>query len=309
MSFEFKPPWLLRNRHVQTIVGPILKLQFPSRSFDLLTFNVDEKIFLSGKFWKNDASKRLVILYHGLGGHVDSHYILGAAHDLFNHGFNVLRMSMRGAELEPPYCPSVYHGGLIEDLNQVVLEMSAKGYEVYLVGFSLSANLILRWLGLEKRCIQKAFVVSPPVRLFKGAQNLDLLKNKIYQRYFLRKLKNILKHKAGLWPDQFARFARDECFQSVQGYDECVTTKLFGFLNALEYYESASSYPVLPNIQNKVLIVHAKDDPFLDHHDLQALKCPRNIDVRLYNHGGHMGFYEGKGHFKLWHWPALWFLP
>lgn len=254
-----------------------------------------------------NQGESIAVVMHGLGGHCDAHYALGTAHALYQKGLSVLRLNLRGAEMEPPFVPSLYHAGLTEDVDHVVKHLKAQGFKkISLVGFSLSANLILKYLSLKEQGISKAFVVSPPVNLSLGAQRIDLPKNKIYQTYFLRKLKNILEHKAKLWPDLFSKYTNEKNFKSLTGFDEAITSDFFKFKNAQVYYESASSHRHLEKIKNEVVIVHAKDDPFLDFVDLERLSqsAPKNIQVKLFSCGGHMGFYEGRGGYKFRDWAA-----
>ena len=52
--------------------------------------------------------------------------------------------------------------------------------------------------------------------------------------------------------------------------------------------------PLLPDIASPTLIIHAKDDPFMDHHvipDRETL--PPNIQYQLTTYGGHVGFVGG----------------
>jgi uncharacterized protein YheU (UPF0270 family) len=42
------------------------------------------------------------------------------------------------------------------------------------------------------------------------------------------------------------------------------------------------------------LIIHAKDDPFMDHHSIPAQEfLPDNVHYQLTEHGGHVGFVGG----------------
>ena len=65
--------------------------------------------------------------------------------------------------------------------------------------------------------------------------------------------------------------------------------------DAAEYYARASSVDGLPAIRNRVTIVHALDDPFVDAADLQLLveRRPPSMEIALPRRGGHVGFYGG----------------
>ena len=187
---KFSPPFLFRNRHVQTVFHTFARRYPFLPPHDLWSIPVDGEVSLRGKYWSSDQRKDLVLIYHGLGGSSESGYVIGAALSLQSAGFHVVRMELRGAEREPPFTPTMYHSGLVEDFTRAVEEAQRRGFErIFLLGFSLSSNMILRWLGLQKRPVAGAFVVSPPVRLSVCANLIDSRRNKIYQLYFLQKLR------------------------------------------------------------------------------------------------------------------------
>ena len=310
-NYDFQPPRWMSNKHIQTAIGTVTKHRFSPFPYEKWEVPIEDGHMLRGKLWRNEKSKALAILYHGLGGHPDSHYVLGAAGELRKHNMNVLRMAMRGAEEHGfDVSKGIYHGGLTQDLDSNIQAAIEKGYgPIYLVGYSLSANMILKWMAQEKKPVEKAFVVSPPVRLHRAAALLDHWKNKGYQLYFLKKMKRMIVQKADAFPNLYQQYVRDEFFKSVQAYDEYITSQIFGFKNGKDYYEFSSSYPVLDQIKNQVMIVHSKDDPFLECNDLELFSktAQSNVKVNLYNKGGHMGFYAGNGQYKLWHWPGVYF--
>ena len=298
---EFEPSLLFRNRHVQTIFGS----QF--RFFSYLPKSLEWKVpsegsvVLRGKAWFSEGNNSVVLLYHGLGGHSDSRYLIGAGLSLRKAGFDVIRMEYRGAESGPPHTPHSYHAGLTQDIEVAVKAVQDKGYKkIYIGGFSLSSNTILKWLAEGKKTIEKAFLVSPPVRLSKCCRMIDKEENRIYRWYFLRKLRKLIQGKAKQFPDIFEPLDRPQNFQGMWIFDDQITAPIHGFDGAEDYYEHASSFRTLRDIQNEITIVHALDDPFVDSRDLCDLMnhCPKNIQMHLFRNGGHMGFYLGlrKGH-------------
>ena len=52
------------------------------------------------------------------------------------------------------------------------------------------------------------------------------------------------------------------------------------------------------------------DDPFIAVEPFKALKAPDHVTVRIYPHGGHLGFlgWDGSGGFR-WAGAALWSGP
>jgi uncharacterized protein len=293
--FQFNPPAFYRNRHLQTIVSPLTRRTYLPHANELVRLPISERVYLEGKLWRAENTKMLVLIYHGLGGFEDSPYVVGAANALRKAGFSTLRMRLRGAEREAPAVPAIYHAGLTEDLPRAVEWARNAGYEkIFLVGFSLSGNTILKWLGEGKRGITAAFVVSPPVRIAKCAAAIDAPGNRLYRNYFMKKLRGGIQLKSIEYPDLFSKYLHPKIYTCFRNFDEAVTAQLGGFAGADDYYENASSYRTLSHIENQVAIVHATDDPFVDSVDLaQWEKTPDHISLKLFRLGGHVGFYEG----------------
>ena len=80
----------------------------------------------------------------------------------------------------------------------------------------------------------------------------------------------------------------------IREFDDLITSKIHGFADAIDYYRQCSAMPVLSQITRPTLIIHAKDDPFMDHHSIPAQEeLPNNIHYQLTEHGGHVGFVGG----------------
>lgn len=296
MQLCFEPPFFLRNPHIQTMISPLTRKSPPLPRAEKWIFETNGEVTLQGQFSPGADSGHLVLIYHGLGGRANSAYVVGAAIALQKVGFSVLRMALRGAEEEPPFVPAVYHAGMTEDIETAVKHAKNRGFtKIFILAFSLSANTVLKWLGQKAQPIEGAFLISPSIRLSTCAQSLDQWKNKIYQIYFLTKLKQIIWEKAELFPKEFSRFQKNEFFRTIRGYDDNVTAPLFGFKDSEDYYEQASTYKDLHKIQNHVAIVHSVDDPFVDSSDLQRTRnqLSSQLKVALLTHGGHVGFYQG----------------
>src|SRR4051812_2692912 len=69
---------------------------------------------LSGMLRDRNNADALVVIVHGLGGALDSHYVVRAARELDAHGFSTLRLALRGADRSGE---DFYHAGLASDLE------------------------------------------------------------------------------------------------------------------------------------------------------------------------------------------------
>jgi len=293
---EFSPSWYVRHRHFQSIYHKVARRNPVLPECDEWTIPLSDGNFLRGDYWEGDSRKRLAILYHGLGGHRDAEYLVGAGLALRKNGYHVLRMDLRGAEKNPSLSSILYSSDSIEDFTLATEAAQERGFNsIYVVGFSLTGNMVLRWLAQKERRTDGVMVVSPPVQLSTSVDLLNQPSNRIYQWYFLRKLRAIVRQKAFFYPESFGKYQGLERYQTIRDFDDNVTAPLNGFGGAEEYYETCSSYRDLQSIRNRVAIVHSLDDPFIDSKHLKSLSknCPENIDLFMYPRGGHLGFYEG----------------
>ncbi len=80
----------------------------------------------------------------------------------------------------------------------------------------------------------------------------------------------------------------------MRDFDDAITAKLHGFKDADDYYQQCSALPRLPDITTPLLIIHAKDDPFMAPGVIPDLThLPPNIQYQLTQYGGHVGFVSG----------------
>jgi predicted alpha/beta-fold hydrolase len=302
---DFKPSFWFRNHHLQTLITPMIRKPTPLQNSTPWSITRNN-ITLYGQMHPSKAThKHLIVIFHGLGGHIHSAYITGAASALIEKGFHVLRVSLRGGEDDSEH---TYHASQIEDIEWIVDHFHSQGYKVSLMGFSLSASMILKWLEHERN-IQAALLISPPLNLEACVKRLDHPNNKMYQKYFLNKLRQLLEKKNAKHPHAFAQYIAPETFSSIRSFDSNFTAKKNGFTSAEAYY-LASSPTRFDKIRNNVCIIHSKDDPFIGHEELlrlQNMNLP-NVQVHLTNFGGHVGFYQGPGKgFMIDPWAAEYF--
>ncbi|PHM58013.1 hydrolase [Xenorhabdus hominickii] len=82
--------------------------------------------------------------------------------------------------------------------------------------------------------------------------------------------------------------------KKLREFDNAITAKIHGFKDADDYYHQCSALPRLPNITIPLLIIHAKDDPFMSPEVIpDTTHLPPNIEYQMTEHGGHVGFVGG----------------
>src|SRR5207244_8013375 len=105
--------------------------------------------------------------------------------------------------------PTLYHGGLSEDLQAVVKELVEKDQisKMFLVGFSLGGNLVLKLAGEYGADpppeILGVCAVSPSIDLTAAADLILRRSNWIYQQDFVRRLKKRIRTKQKLYPELY----------------------------------------------------------------------------------------------------------
>jgi predicted alpha/beta-fold hydrolase len=84
---------------------------------------------------------------------------------------------------------------------------------------------------------------------------------------------------------------------TLRMFDEVYTAPRSGFVGALDYYRRASSLPFIPRIGVPTLILTARDDPFIAVEPFETLAGLPNVEVRIMDRGGHLGFlgWDGAG--------------
>jgi len=294
VASEFRPPLLLRNGHVQTILPALLRRRF-SRRFVRERLELDDGDFLDLD-WARAGHNRLAIISHGLEGATEAGYIRGAAAALNTAGWDALAWNFRSCSGELNRLLRFYHSGETGDLQAVICHAAESYRQVTLVGFSLGGNVTLKYLGEAPphRAVIAAAAVSAPVDLASSARALDQRRgNRIYLRHFLRSLIAKVEAKAVRFPDQLSA-AGVRAIRSFQEFDDRYTAPLHGFRDAEEYWQQASARPYLRAVRVPALLLNARNDPFLTDASFphEEASASEHLYLEAPASGGHCGFID-----------------
>ena len=249
----------------------------------------------------------LVVLLHGLTGCEDSTYIRDSARHLLGLGHSVLRFNLRGAGPARATCRFQYHSGRAEDLRDALQALARReprliGAGVFLVGFSLGGNLLIKFLAEHGRHfpILGAVSVSAPIDLKAAQECLMTRRNALYHGYMLARMK-----REAVAPGaevSAAERAALESARNVLEFDEVFTAPRNGFDGAADYYRRCSGAQFLPEVGVPTLVIHALDDPWIPGAAYRAFDWDSAPDVTplLPASGGHVGFH-GRGSALRWH--------
>jgi predicted alpha/beta-fold hydrolase len=223
--------------------------------------------------------------------------MLAMARKAFAAGFNVLRMNLRNCGDTEHLTPTLYHGGLTEDLRVVVTELIERDQlqKLFVVGVSLGGNMVLKLAGEyadePPPELLGVCAVSPSVDLNASADLILKRSNWLYHRDFLRRLKSRLLRKQKLFPEKYDT-SDLKSIRTLREFDDRYTSRAHGFAGAADYYYRASSIRVVDKIRVPTLIIHGKDDPFIPFAPLLDPKFAANPYLLLIDppQGGHVAF-------------------
>ena len=223
--------------------------------------------------------------------------MLSIAQKSFSAGFNVIRMNLRTCGGTEHLTPTIYHGGLTEDLRAVVSELIEQDglSRLCLVGISLGGNLVLKLAGeygdQAPPQVLAVAAVSPSIDLQASAQLILKRSNWLYQQDFVRRLKHRLRVKHKLFPDQYD-ISELSSVKTLREFDDRYTSRAHGFDGADDYYYRASSIRVIDKIRIPTLIIHAEDDPFIPFAPMRDPALTKNPYILLVatKQGGHVAF-------------------
>ena len=308
----FVPRWWLRNGHLQTIFGNLLRrrnsLPAPTTQWVEVSPAHGTQIashVLCECHWQPQPGRAMrptAILLHGLEGSSRSQYVVGNADKLWRAGCNVIRMNMRNcgsSVLGDPQraTPTLYHSGLSDDVGRVMRHfiVAEDLQSVALVGYSMGGNLVLKLAGElsaaappQLRCVVG---VSPAVDLAASADALHVGFNRFYERRFLRTLLRRFRRKVMIFPRAFDP-RRALGIASLREFDDRITALYSGFRSADDYYHRAAAARVLADIAVPTLLLHACDDPFIRFLPETRADIAANPHITLLEteHGGHCAF-------------------
>jgi predicted alpha/beta-fold hydrolase len=302
VTSRFRPPFFLRNGHLQTILPVLLPREF-AVAYERERFELDDGDFLDLN-WVRSGSDKLAILLHGLEGSSEDGFALGAATLLYSAGWDVLAWNFRSCGREMNRLPRFYHSGDTGDLDELIEFVAPQYSWIALVGVSLGGNVTLKYLGkrIPHPSIIAAVAISVPVDLRASAFALDhRWSNRIYLNRFIKLLVAKIEKKAISFPDQFdVRGIRS--VRTFRQFDDRYTAPIHGFRDAADYWKQSSSLQYLRGIKVPTLLLNARDDPFLTRESFPYSDSRENAALFLETpeSGGHVGFIDLANGIERW---------
>ncbi len=300
----FKPSWWCPGPHTQTILARFFRAHdkvhlkreiLPTPDGDILELD-----FLEGQ-----AGAPWVVVLHGLEGSSRTPYVMSLLTKIRSAGWSACAMNFRGCGDLPNKLRSTYHSGKTGDLDIVLTHVLRRAgtSSIYLAGFSIGGNIVLKWLGERgenaRPVVRKAAAVSVPYNLVKSVELMDKGFNReVYTRSLLSSLKRKALEKARQYPGIMNVQTVKNC-KTFGVFDREVTARLNGFRDEVHYWSDSSSSRYLKNIRVPSLLIHAADDPFFpaQYFPHSELAGHPYLESLMTQQGGHLGFMAG-----VWPW-------
>ena len=300
LQSDYKAPRWLPGAHLQTIV--------PARFFPRPHVEYRREIadMPDGDFiiydWVQPEPTALnapvLVHFHGLEGDSHSHYAEALMHECAKCGWRGVVAHFRGCGGIPNRLPRAYFAGDSDDCDWMLRTVHERFITapIYSVGVSLGGNFIAKYMGDRPQAasfLTAAVAIGAPVDLVAGSEIMTRGANKLYDEMFLSTLKQKLLDKAKRFPDRIDA-KKVNFFFNDSASTAIYTAPIHHFESAMQYWTLCSAKRYLKNVAQPLLLLNAKNDPFLPR---WALPTEKDVSSFVYleqpEEGGHIGFPRG----------------
>lgn len=275
-------------------------------------FHVDYKYANGDPAATMTNSVPTVLLLHGLQSSSYGNLAVEMARAYELSGLNVIAINFRGCSKDengqtiPNDTLGAYHLGFTKDLLHFIgiLKERYPTTHLYLSGFSLGANVVLKCLGdLKEDAIEYnihgAAVICAPLDQEKNSPVLARplsIQRFVYSSGLLKSLKQMAQLQLDrLQAHDKVSLERIQQAKTIAEFDDAFIAPIYDFTDCWDYYRQTSSIHVLETIAVPTLIFNARDDPFFDNS-----VWPTDVSFENGGHaplkmirsgsGGHLGF-------------------
>ncbi|KAL2329283.1 hypothetical protein Fmac_022710 [Flemingia macrophylla] len=306
LSRPYRPfPLLASNRHLETIFAaffrsvPDVRLRREClRTQDGGAVALD---WVAADHRRLPLDSPLIILLPGLTGGSDDAYVRHMLVRARSNGWRVVVFNSRGCGDSPVTTPQFYSASFLGDMREVVSHVTARypDANVYAVGWSLGANILVRYLGQESPSCPLSGAVSlcNPFNLVVADEDFRKGFNNIYDKALTKALCKIFKRHALLFEDIGGEYNIPQAAnaKSVREFDDGLTRVSFGFKSVDEYYSNSSSSDSIKHVKTPLLCIQAANDPIAPNRGIprEDIKENPNCLLIVTPKGGHLGWVAG----------------
>jgi len=303
------PRGLLRNRHLQSILGQLNPLGSGAQRAALLRaqsrellLDCGEGVRLQAFYSPQQDEQRVAVLLHGWEGSADSRSVLSLGATLYCHDFSVLRLNLRDHGRTHHLNREIFHSCRLSDVSGALRAIASAFPEssLYLAGFSLGGNFLLRAAsepGLPNS-VRGVAAISPvvhPERTLRALEQGVL----IYRRFLAWRWARSLLRKQRAWPGVHD-FSAALGTRDLRTMTAALVRDHTSFSSVEEYLHGyALTNERFLRLGVPCALLHAEDDPLVPSAQFEELSLPSPIYVQRTPYGGHCGFIERAGALTL----------
>eukprot|EP00667_Euglena_gracilis_P005124 EG_transcript_5153 len=272
----------------------------------------------SEEWQAENRGRPLLLMVSGLGGGSHDAYVRSMAVAAARRGWRAAVVNMRGCGGSPITTPRFFsaHRGSTDDVRLAVTHLRQRrlgpATPIAAMGWSNGATIVNNLLAEQETShrdsvyrVDAAATLGCPLNMPLASQNFNRWFNRhIYDRAITTSLLDKLSPAVELfrqreidtWDGGKCTIDVDQLMRAttIEGIDEHLTRRVFGFPTVDAYYQSASSDQRLKHIRAPTLIVNALDDPVAPGAGIPYAEVLRNENLVLAvtAHGGHLGWCE-----------------
>ncbi|PIN14655.1 Alpha/beta hydrolase [Handroanthus impetiginosus] len=298
-------PFIASNRHVETIFAAFFR-SLPEVRFrrECLRTRDDGAVALDwvcGDDHNLPSDSPILILLPGLTGGSEDTYVRHMLLRARSKGWRAVVFNSRGCGHSPVTTAQFYSASFLGDISEVVEHVGSRypGANLYAVGWSLGANILVRYVGQESFSCPLAGAVSlcNPFNLIIADEDFRKGFNIVYDKALANALCKIFKRHALLFEDIGGEFNIPLAAnaKSVREFDEGLTRVSFGFKSVDDYYSNSSSSDSIKNVSIPLLCIQAENDPIAPSRGIPLEDIQKNPNCMLIvtPKGGHLGWVAG----------------
>ena len=293
----FKPPFWLTNPHLQSILPKFFAPKTPTYRRVIKQDSLAETD-IAYDFYDaypieaaNDGEREqtpLIVLFHGMEGSSDSHYARALAYQMHAQGWHFVVAHFRSCGGIPANGRVFYNAGDTDEVHHALQNLSKQYANIYAAGVSLGGNALAKYMGEygDDAICQGGAVISAPVDMSSAALSMHgFLSHRVYTPYLLNPI--IKKSLANdITQDEIDSI---KAVNRISDFDDIFTAPRHGYRSNNHYYQASSALPYLINVTKPLLLISAKDDPFLGF-TATLNDVSESVTILDTEHGGHVGF-------------------
>ena len=168
----FEPAWWLPEGHTQTLwrlFATAEAVEHVRQRVEVDDGDFIDLDWLSASDPDNAGQRAMGFLLYGFCGSSSSSYIKSLQRHIFKEGYSSVAMYFRGCSGDLNRRGRAHHSGVSDDLEEVLNTVIDTFHPkaITLAGYSLGANVLLKWLGEGRDyvSVNRAVAVSTPFTL------------------------------------------------------------------------------------------------------------------------------------------------